>query len=872
MIVMKKVISCFLVFLLLFASLVHPVSAEDISVKEISISVDFHGTDFAVNALQSENGKILVPAHWIQYFGSMKMVEEGRYYKFYYVGQEEAAPFAKRIFIEKNGKSFDIRYYENNSSFLDELAIFRNWVIDSVSAISSKSMRELQKAWKVKERELKKMEGEQNNSFSICSGKFSNQAIYQDQLYLPLEEVLPFLNAKVGISEEGKVLIYPNCISLSQALYEAQLGNLTFDAYYDLSYDGKSYADGLSGTAYVVDTILNFKFERLLFQPIANTSDYEKLFKTYLTDDEVYLSAFDKEVTPQHELYNFVADAFEDGENALKAPGNIYKLYKAMKLPEELYSDDLYEVLYKDYGGSDVKGMDIIEGFSKIFDYHRTYSNQVEDHRHMLTTVFSRDLDDLLARYSSPEEAVEVFSDSLFSPAYIAASNTEKLYGEDYSDRLLAASDKALRDYVTQELPKEATKTVLAPFSITSAFTKLILPEEFKLIGDYALIGYMDNSAATAYDAYLSYKFGDEYSTETLNKLRLSAIMALISSKHAYTSIWDENHEKIKDIDALLTKLYLAADGVECDSSDYYGKKKSELEKGLKKIKATDGWSDNSNITSPNSNDIIGTWYATIDGEYGEMTFNSDNTGNVTVENMKRNFRWNIEGNTLSLSEEVSWEMTYRIDGDTLYLTLEGETQVFQRKQSAVKTVIDALDYTKKVIPIDEAMYDPSWTHTIKIPKISASSSNALAFNAKIYKEFSPLHDALLCNGEGSAIINIDYKYKEYNSIIGITVTRHWAVQNSSSDPTYFFYYYDIKNDKELSFDQYLAALGSSRSAILQKMQKTSTYLQEIEHALYTTPEIIGGILDDQSGSFAIKGVDFMWGDTYLFDFAESLM
>jgi len=592
-IVMKKVISCFLAFLLLFASLVNPVFAENISVKEISISVDFHGTDFAANALQSKEGGILVPAQWIQYFGSMKMVEEGRYYKFYYVGQEEAAPFAKRIFIEKNGKSFDIRYYENNSSFLDELTIFKNWVIDSASAIYSKSMQELQKAWRVKERELKKMEGEQNNSFSICSGMFSDQAIYQNQLYLPLEEVLPFLNAKVGISEEGKVLIYPNCISLSQSLYQAQLGELTFDAYHDLSYNGKSYADGLSGTAYVTDTILNFRFDRLLFQTDANTSDYEKLFKTYLTDDEVYLSAFDKEVTPQYESYNFVAGEFEYWETALKTPGNIYKLYKAMDLPEELYSDDFYKVLYKDYGISDVTGMDIIEGFSKIFDYHRTYSNQVADHRHMLTTVFSRDLNDLLSHYSSPEEAVEALADSLFSSAYIAANNIEKLYGENYSDRLLSASDKALRDYVTQELPKEATKTVLAPFSIASAFTKLILPKEFKLIGDYALIGYMDNSAATAYDAYLSYKFGDDYSTETLNKLRLSAIMALISSKHAYTSIWDKNHEKIKDIDALLTKLYLAADGVECDSSDYYGKKKAELEKELKKIKTTDGWSDN---------------------------------------------------------------------------------------------------------------------------------------------------------------------------------------------------------------------------------------------------------------------------------------
>ncbi len=172
-----------------------------------------------------------------------------------------------------------------------------------------------------------------------------------------------------------------------------------------------------------------------------------------------------------------------------------------------------------------------------------------------------------------------VYDNSLIanSAASHAAYNIQALYGEEYAGRLCAASETAFREYFNKNLPKKAISKTVAPYAITVAFTKFIIPEDFKTIHNMSLIYAMDEVSSTAYDAFLSLKYNNDFSFSSLNDLRLSAIMALVASRHAYSSIWDGNHEKISKIDTILAKLYLAANSVDCDSVDYYAEKCSEL-------------------------------------------------------------------------------------------------------------------------------------------------------------------------------------------------------------------------------------------------------------------------------------------------------
>lgn len=558
---MKRFISLLLALVLFGASLIGSVSAEDASFSGATVTVNCGGKETAVNVLQNQEGDFLVPVTWITYYGAMKCAVDDDRYVFCYPGQDAGREFCKRIFISKNGSAFDITVRVNHADL------------------------------------------------SLCSGKFSDSIIYNGTLYLPLAEILPFINAKVGISKEGTVLIYPNCISLFQALYNAGINNLIFDADYDIAG-----GDLLGGSAYILDSFIGFRFDRIFFFADSQSADYEKLFKSYLTDDEVYLSAFDKETDPVRDLINETVEFFDKGETVLKEVGSsVYKLVDEIGMPEELYDDDFYRLLYKDFEAVDidgvkvkVTGLDFAEAYLKIADYYVTYNNQVDDHRKMLMSIIPR-------KSSKKDKA---------NPVYAAAKRTTALYGDDVFDKLKAASSSALKDFVKkfcksfvkEKVTGDALGQTLAPYKISLAITKLIIPDEFKTLNDYALIGHMDNIVSTAYDAVLSYKHDCNFTTENLDNMRLSAIMTLIASRNAFKSIWNEDYDRIERVDALLRKLYLAADGVECDSSDYYGRKRDELRNGIDKIKAKAG-EDNGEKLSLIASDIEADYIQYIDFE-----------------------------------------------------------------------------------------------------------------------------------------------------------------------------------------------------------------------------------------------------------------
>lgn len=542
----KRVVLIFLI-ITLFTSLSSKVSADTQEYSEKQVTVCFDGASMKAKVILDKNENVLVPISWLEYFGLLKCSEEGDYYKFYYPDQEKNDVFAKRIWISKDGTDFDVRYCENNDSWLDELSEYYNWIKISIAALGNKSLSDLKKAWNIKEKNLNDKRSEWNNSYSILNGKFSSHAQVAGELYLPLPELLPFMNAKLAISDNGVICISPNYVSLSQALYGANIGSLIFDADSDIWG-----ADGLSAGALIVDSFLNFRFDRLDFiNNSGRITDYEELFKNLLIEDEVFLSLYDRDKTPKDEAIEALADILGDCDTALSFLKNGKKINDYIGITKEVYPE-IYSVLFEDFSQSiPVSSSDVVEGVSKIFDYYNTYQNQIEDHRNMLDAVYGYD-------------------SYVDSPSQHAAINISALYGEKYLNRMLAATETTLRDYVYRDFYKDVISKVVAPYSISVAVTKFLIPEEFKTVHNTSLLYVMDATAQKSYDVYISRKYSGNFDIDSLEKLRLSAMMALLSSRYAYSTLWDGQHEKIAQIDNILKKLYLSADGVECDSSDYY--------------------------------------------------------------------------------------------------------------------------------------------------------------------------------------------------------------------------------------------------------------------------------------------------------------
>ncbi len=88
------------------------------------------------------------------------------------------------------------------------------------------------------------------------------------------------------------------------------------------------------------------------------------------------------------------------------------------------------------------------------------------------------------------------------------------------------------------------------------------------------------------------------------------------------------------------------------------------------------------------SKGIVGTWTATEDGQTVDMTFKADGKLSMTMMGV------NVEGTytakdgklsaTVSLmgqTQEIFEDVEYKVDGDKLAITVDGDTQILNRKK-----------------------------------------------------------------------------------------------------------------------------------------------------------------------------------------------
>lgn len=505
----KRIFSAFLAMLMVF-TLIAPTAAAA-TPEKVYITIEANGSRYAQHAYKSGNA-LLVPVTMLTQFGGMRYSVSGSNYTFYYQAETSGGrPLngARRIFLNVGKKTVQTVYYPTSGK-----------------------------------------------SVTISSASLSSTYTANKEHYIPLEELLPLLDAKVEIGKDGIVHIQSNPMPLFRALHYARPDLFPF------GMDEYLLGDVVSATGLIVETIMG-RYDRLdIINGSGAVKDYSSLFKKFLTINETYMAAFDKTETPIDKGIKEVTGA----AGALKSPLSGTK--DVITMAEYIFDSSLHTT-YKEFAGeakqykNDVK---TINGIITVIKFADTYINQVEDHRNMLNAVYSGGS----------------------APAARAANEIYSRYGKDTAAQLHSVGMAALRDYVTGEVAGIVNKGAnLKPYTIAFSAVKTLLPDAMKTFSESAELFFLDRVAEDAKAAAEKGLSSHKVDKASLEKLRLSLIMYLVSVKYGY-----DTYGEIVDsssIDKWLEMLYLAADSVECVSSGYYANKKAELKKSVSSVKTTGG-------------------------------------------------------------------------------------------------------------------------------------------------------------------------------------------------------------------------------------------------------------------------------------------
>ena len=166
-------------------------------------------------------------------------------------------------------------------------------------------------------------------------------------------------------------------------------------------------------------------------------------------------------------------------------------------------------------------------------------------------------------------------------------------------------------------------------------------------------------------------------------------------------------------------------------------------------------------------------------------------------------------------------------------------------------TVVDAVTYSKDVVAAkgEDAKDYENQKHVIALPKISKDSANAKAFNEKIYNNSSKIYQELQSNKENREIYNIAYEYKEYKDIVGIMVMKNISSQGGETKFSYETYYYNLNKDCELTYEQYLKALGLTKEKIDSVTKETREYGEMLNMSSDKEKVYVKECLTDDNGT-----------------------
>lgn len=142
-----------------------------------------------------------------------------------------------------------------------------------------------------------------------------------------------------------------------------------------------------------------------------------------------------------------------------------------------------------------------------------------------------------------------------------------------------------------------------------------------------------------------------------------------------------------------------------------------------------------------------------------------------------------------------------------------------------------AFTYEKAYVPYEGR--DSSFDHSLTIPLITQDTPDAAAINERLMAKAQETVDTLEAGEEKEYIFLYGYLYTNVDGVLGIRMSWTVGMQSAGLWPSYEFIYYDMNTGKELTYDEYLTALGLTRDGLHQKLLAQSYFQGDFADAQF---------------------------------------
>ena len=248
---------------------------------------------------------------------------------------------------------------------------------------------------------------------------------------------------------------------------------------------------------------------------------------------------------------------------------------------------------------------------------------------------------------------------------------------------------------------------------------------------------------------------------------------------------------------------------------------------------------------------------------------------------------YSLDGRTLickktneEANKKVGWytqpmTIMYSADGRTLICpkaNVEANKKVgwYTEPVVSIPKVVTADSYTKKSVDIIDPTRYFDWLQTVSYPKIDSTKPGAIALKNKIATKYGKIIKILKNGTEENALYDISYTYSVYNGIICIIMDETYAGQYSEGTNFTTTFYYNAKTDKELSLQEYAAAVGVDLDTMIERAKWSTEVYQcgSVSHLYSKT--LLGSTVTPIKGNYyyvkSIRLYSEYWGDYFTID------
>lgn len=578
---MKQRILCLALCVCMLVSLVPVASAAPTpeSLTDCTIEVIFGGALTRQAVKRDADGVYYAPITWISYFGPNVVHEElpeapgisgnitEGWHLFYLKEQEEYGPFARRTFINEESGKFIIALgadLEMQARFVAEAKDFGTWKERGTLLLSPPHVQQqmLNDYFSRADTQIRRI----NEEYIISTeGTFSSVVKIGGETWVPMNEILALADVNGSVTEDGKYLcMQPVQDSLLRFLYRrwGELKPLVFD-------EGDIIGeDVMAAGGWIVATASG----RGGFYIGGMLESYNDLFTAFLTDDEAYLAAFDAEADPDMEYMEQV------GENAGELNNIFQDFSKRMEPTYRLIlsgETDEMKDHYKSYFAPGKATASAIGALVSLGQYAHVYLNQIDDHREMLHAVYFYE--------PNPEW-----------PSYLAAKSVINSY-RDGSQKITAKFWETVNQTVSGLISDGILLSKVGPWYLFLKVGTLFMGDDYQYVLDSSHVDENLKVSTYSYQVFEERIFTSQLKGLHPNAIRLSLMLALISSRHAYKTYWsgtDFKADTIAQIDEILAELYTAGRWQDIDAKDIWYVSKDALTKELADLLPADGSAD----------------------------------------------------------------------------------------------------------------------------------------------------------------------------------------------------------------------------------------------------------------------------------------